>query len=125
MWYSAKYGPCDPRVVFTISSLSVSPQEPIHPREKTRGALPLRGKGIEDGSFAPQRRKENRIVSDLADQGLLLNGEVSTETISAFALTRNLNPRILLIMYQQAGLIPKTEDTLENPKFPDIFRSRS
>lgn len=80
---------------------------------------------IGDGSFAPQRRIENKIVSDLADKGLLLNGEVTTDTVLAFALTRNLSPRILLIMYQQAGLIADDLSTLESEHFPDIFRSRS
>lgn len=80
---------------------------------------------IGDGSFAPQRRIENKIVSDLADKGLLLNGEVTTDTVLAFALTRNLSPRILLIMYQQAGLIEDDLPSLESEHFPDIYRSRS
>jgi hypothetical protein len=80
---------------------------------------------IGNGSFAPQRRKENLAVSDLADQGLLLNGAVTTETISAFALTRHLSPRILLLMYQQAGLIDPNIAAEEKDHYPDIYRSRA
>jgi hypothetical protein len=80
---------------------------------------------IGDDSFTPQRRKKNKIVSDLADKGLLLNDEVTTDTVLAFAPTRNLSPRILLIMYQQAGLIEEDLPTLESEHFPDIYRSRS
>ena len=82
-------------------------------------------KDIGDGSFAPQRRKENKTVSDLADKGLLLTGEVAIETILAFALTRNLSPQLLFIMYQKAGLLAEDINTVESDHYPDIFRPRS
>lgn len=76
------------------------------------------------GSFAPQRRKENAIVSELADQGLLLNGHVTVETISAFALTRSLNPALLILMYKQAGLLPLDTPSTEHEHFASVYRSQ-
>jgi len=76
-------------------------------------------------NFVSKRRAENIIVSDLADQNLLLTGDITVATILAFALTRNLSPNILLIMYKQAGLIERDLNNRENDRYPDIFRSQS
>ncbi|MEI8232776.1 MAG: hypothetical protein WCG44_03465 [bacterium] len=74
--------------------------------------------------FVSKRRAENSIVSDLADQNLLLTGDITITTILAFALTRNLSPKLLLIMYRQAGLIERDLSDTENDRYPDIFRSQ-
>ncbi|MFH2019456.1 MAG: hypothetical protein ABII80_02485 [bacterium] len=81
---------------------------------------------IGEGSFAPQRRAENKIVSDLADQGLLLNGAVTPEILCAFALTRQLSPIVLFAMYKQAGLLEDLDlASIEHDKYPHIYRSQS
>ena len=77
---------------------------------------------IGNGSFAPQRRIENAAVSNLAEQGLLLGGNITIEAINAFALTRNLNPLVVTLMYQQAGLLDANIPIYENDHFPNIFK---
>jgi hypothetical protein len=75
-------------------------------------------------SFAPQRRAENKIVSDLANEGKLVGSEATTKSALAFLLTRPLSKRMVRLVARQAGIITEDESEEGVDRFPDIFNGQ-
>jgi len=83
----------------------------------------------ENGSFTPQRRKENSLASALADAGEFLGQYGTTrESFLAFCLTRKLNPTLFLLLAKDAGILDEDisfDDLLDESHFPRILGSQS